>query len=138
MDHPDQLVSNFMEHSNDPKRVKGVHISKLDKTVLPIGTDARIPPPFQIAKAAGAQVLFGCSNEAWKSIIASVIRLPKRKIILKICTAYPFLLITWWSNEGSGDSVHIIGVAPITQLRTCVIKIATIKNGHLVWYTTRN
>ena len=63
---------------------------KLDRTVLPLGTDARIPPPFQIATAAGAQVLFGCSNEAWKSIIASVIRLPERKIINKICTAYAF------------------------------------------------
>ena len=26
-----------------------------------------------------------------------------------------------------------IGVAPITQLRTCVIKIATFKGGHLMW-----
>ena len=26
-----------------------------------------------------------------------------------------------------------IGVAPITQLRTCVIKIVTFKGGHLMW-----
>ena len=27
----------------------------------------------------------------------------------------------------------IIGVAPITKVRTCVIKIATFKRGHLMW-----
>ena len=26
-----------------------------------------------------------------------------------------------------------IGVAPITQLRTCVIKVVTFKGGHLMW-----
>ena len=26
-----------------------------------------------------------------------------------------------------------IGVAPITQLRMCVIKIVTFKRGHLIW-----
>ena len=27
----------------------------------------------------------------------------------------------------------IIGVAPITQLHTCIIKIVTFKGGHLMW-----
>ena len=27
----------------------------------------------------------------------------------------------------------VIGVAPITQLRTCVIKMVTFKGGHLMW-----
>ena len=30
-------------------------------------------------------------------------------------------------------SQNIIGVAPITQLRTRVIKIVTFKGGHLMW-----
>ena len=29
--------------------------------------------------------------------------------------------------------IMIIGVAPITQLPTCVIKIVTFKGGHLMW-----
>ena len=28
---------------------------------------------------------------------------------------------------------NIIGVAPITRLRMCVIKIVLIKGGHLMW-----
>ena len=28
---------------------------------------------------------------------------------------------------------NFVGVAPITQLRTCVIKIVTFKGGHLMW-----
>ena len=32
-----------------------------------------------------------------------------------------------------GMLAGIIGVAPITQLRTCVIKIETFKGGHLMW-----
>ena len=40
------------------------------------------------------------------------------------------------------DGVHmwmylntgVIGVAPITQLRSCVIKIVTFKGGHPMWY----
>ena len=74
------MTNLYQTLSNSPVILKGLkgYAVELDKTVLPIGTDARIPPPFQIAIAAGAQVLFGCSKEAWKSIIASVIRLPKR------------------------------------------------------------
>ena len=29
--------------------------------------------------------------------------------------------------------LHTIGIAPITQLRTCVIKIVTFKGCHLMW-----
>ena len=31
------------------------------------------------------------------------------------------------------QDVQCIGVAPITQLRTCVVKIETSKGGHLMW-----
>ena len=34
---------------------------------------------------------------------------------------------------GSMTVVKSIGVAPITQLRTCIIKIVTLKGGHLMW-----
>ena len=30
-------------------------------------------------------------------------------------------------------TADFIGVAPITQLRMCVIKIVTLKGGHLMW-----
>ena len=37
-------------------------------------------------------------------------------------------------DSHSDYSAHLhIGVAPITQLRTCVIKIVTFKGGHLMW-----
>ena len=32
-----------------------------------------------------------------------------------------------------GISIHIIDIAPIAQLRTCVIKTVTFKGGHLLW-----
>ena len=37
-----------------------------------------------------------------------------------------------WAS-GSGDVQIYIGVAPITQLSMCVIKIVTFKAGHLMW-----
>ena len=40
--------------------------------------------------------------------------------------------LVYASSEGSGETV-CIGVAPITQLRTCVIKIATFIGDHLMW-----
>ena len=33
----------------------------------------------------------------------------------------------------NGKIIPFIDVAPITQLRTCVIKIVTFKGGHLMW-----
>ena len=35
-------------------------------------------------------------------------------------------------SEGLNKHVHI-GVAPIRQLRMCVIKIVIFKRGHLMW-----
>ena len=32
------------------------------------------------------------------------------------------------------NPLYTIGVAPIAQLRTCVIKIVAFKGGHLMWY----
>ena len=55
--------------------------------------------------------VFGCSK--WNIFI-----LWRKKIIQKL---------------GLTSSSVVIGVAPITQLRTCVIKIVTFKGDHLMW-----
>ena len=36
---------------------------------------------------------------------------------------------------GKYGLIFHIGVAPITHLHTCIIKIATFKGGHPMWYT---
>ena len=40
------------------------------------------------------------------------------------CSADAFILVA---------IIKIIGVAPITLLRMCVLKIVTLKGGHLMW-----
>ena len=44
--------------------------------------------------------------------------------------------VTKYQNLNMGKKhylINVICVAPITQLRTCVIKIITFKRGHLMW-----
>ena len=42
-------------------------------------------------------------------------------------------LINLFSAEFIKQYLTVIGVAPILQLRTCVIKIVIFKEGHLMW-----
>ena len=50
--------------------------------------------------------------------------LPVTTIVIQFSDMKCSLFIIFFSH---------IGVAPITHLRTCVIKIVTFKGGHLMW-----
>ena len=52
--------------------------------------------------------------------------------------ALPILLSTEFYPGKPARAAKIIGAAPITQLRMCVIKILTLNGGHLMWYIIRN
>ena len=47
-------------------------------------------------------------------------------------TSIPTKLFLFLEQKRKLD-IDSIGIAPLTQLRTCVIKIVTFKGGHLMW-----
>ena len=60
---------------------------------------------------------------------------------MRVCTCIVHVIVLWaitrrkstkYENMVSVQN-HIIGVAPITQFRTCVITIVTLKGDHLMW-----
>ena len=52
-----------------------------------------------------------------------------------LISAHKSITIPLHKQLFSREDVHFrsIGVAPITQLRTCLIKIVTLQGGHLMW-----
>ena len=57
--------------------------------------------------------------------------LDKRLFYLTILMKLTFDMINY--DHKRYNRMLDIGVAPITQLRTCIIKIVAFKGGHLMW-----